>query len=87
MISSQELGRIVEAAFLPMKGVCSIAADGSMTIQIFNPETEKEELTVVGIDTAALGSIRDIVALVLEVQEEMRLRRLARDYQANGRRA
>ncbi|KPB72482.1 Uncharacterized protein AC507_2210 [Pseudomonas syringae pv. maculicola] len=48
-----------------------------MTIRIFNPAAEGEELTVTGIDTTALVTIRDIVGLVLEVKSEMRLRRSA----------
>ncbi|RMP69485.1 hypothetical protein ALQ19_101788 [Pseudomonas syringae pv. berberidis] len=45
-----------------------------MTIQIFSQDTEHEEFTVTGIDASALVTIRDIVALVLEVKGEMRLR-------------
>ncbi|WP_439853104.1 DUF1652 domain-containing protein [Pseudomonas syringae] len=45
----------------------TIAPDASMTIQIFNQDTEHEEFTTTGIDALALVTIRDIVALVLEV--------------------
>ncbi|EPM44231.1 hypothetical protein A256_26903 [Pseudomonas syringae pv. actinidiae ICMP 19103] len=58
-----------------------------MTIRISDPATEAEEFTVTGIDTTALVTIRDIVGLILEVKGEMRLRRLASDRQAKGRRA
>ncbi|KPW48668.1 DUF1652 domain-containing protein [Pseudomonas syringae group genomosp. 3] len=78
MTSSMDLRPIIEAAFLPMRGVCTIAPDTSMTIQIFNQDTEHEEftvtVTVTGINASALVTIRDIVALVLEVKGEMRLR-------------
>ncbi|MCK9691866.1 DUF1652 domain-containing protein [Pseudomonas syringae] len=77
MTSSMDLRPIIEAAFLPMRGVCTISPDASMTIQIFNQDNEHEEFTVTGIDAAALITIRDIVALVLEVKSEMRLRRSA----------
>ncbi|WP_116830154.1 DUF1652 domain-containing protein [Pseudomonas syringae] len=77
MTPSMDLRPIIEAAFLPIKCVCVIAPGGSMTIRIFNQATEAEEFTVAGIDTKALVSIRDIVALVLEVKSEMRLRRSA----------
>ncbi|MGG5223483.1 DUF1652 domain-containing protein [Pseudomonas syringae pv. coryli] len=81
MNSPTELRPCIEAAFLPMKCVCVIAPDASMTIQVFDTSSEAEEFTVTGIDTAALVTIRDIVGLVLEVKGEMRLRRLASDRQ------
>ncbi|QVI77385.1 DUF1652 domain-containing protein [Pseudomonas syringae] len=81
MNSPMDLRPCIEAAFLPMKCVCVIAPDASMTIQVFDTSSEAEEFTVTGIDTAALVTIRDIVGLVLEVKGEMRLRRLASDQQ------
>ncbi|KTB97812.1 DUF1652 domain-containing protein [Pseudomonas sp. ICMP 10191] len=81
MNSPMDLRPCIEEAFLPMKCVCVIAPDASMTIQVFDKDTEAEEFTVTGIDTAALVTIRDIVGLVLEVKGEMRLRRLASDRQ------
>ncbi|MCQ3018592.1 DUF1652 domain-containing protein [Pseudomonas tremae] len=77
MTSRMDLRPIVEAAFLPMRCACVIAADTSMTIQILHPGTDAEEFTVAGIDTAKLNSIRDIVAFVLDVKAEMALRRSA----------
>ncbi|KPB63082.1 Prophage PssSM-02, Orf25 [Pseudomonas amygdali pv. myricae] len=56
-----------------------------MTIQIFNQDNEHEEFTVTGIDASALVTIRDIVALVLEVKSEMRLRRSASYLHPKGR--
>jgi hypothetical protein len=76
-----DLRPCVEAAFLPMKCVCVIAPDASMTIQVFDTNIEADEFTATGIDAAALVTIRDIVGLVLEVKGEMRLRRLASDRQ------
>ncbi|KGS15478.1 DUF1652 domain-containing protein [Pseudomonas coronafaciens] len=87
MTSSMDLRPIIEAAFLPMKCVCDIAPGGSMTIRISSLATEAEEFTVTGVDTTALVTIRDIVALVLEVKGEMRLRRLASDRQERARKA
>ncbi|MCF5225745.1 DUF1652 domain-containing protein [Pseudomonas syringae] len=87
MNSQMDLRPIIEAAFLPMKCVCVIATDASMTIHIFNPDTDAEEFTVAGIDTTALVSVRDIVTLVLDVKGEMRLRRLVFDRQERSRKA
>ncbi|KWS07570.1 hypothetical protein AL064_18960 [Pseudomonas syringae pv. syringae] len=81
MNSQLDLRPCIEAAFLPMKCVCVIAPDASMTIRVFDTNTEVEEFTVKGIDAAALVTIRDIVGLVLKVKGEMRLRRLASDRQ------
>ncbi|KEZ28895.1 MULTISPECIES: DUF1652 domain-containing protein [Pseudomonas syringae group genomosp. 2] len=81
MNSPMDLRPCIEAAFLPLKCVCVIAPDASMTIQVFDTSSEAEGFTVTGIDTAALVTIRDIVGLVLEVKGEMRLRRLASDRQ------
>ncbi|SDZ53501.1 Protein of unknown function [Pseudomonas syringae] len=86
MNSQMDLRPIIEAAFLPMKCVCDIAPGGSMTIRISNLATEAEEFTVTCIDTTALVTIRDIVALVLEVKEEMR-RRFASAQQGRARKA
>ncbi len=85
MNSQMDLRPIIEAAFLPMKCACVIAPDGSMTIQIFNPATGAEELTVESIDTTALITIRDIVTLVLEVKRDVRLRRPVSYLHSKGR--
>ncbi|EGH74634.1 DUF1652 domain-containing protein [Pseudomonas syringae] len=81
MISSLELRHIIETAFLPMKCVCTIVPDGSMFIQIFDQSTNKEELTVAGIDPSGLGSSRAIASLVTELKEDMRRRSLAPERQ------
>ncbi|WP_116866574.1 DUF1652 domain-containing protein [Pseudomonas syringae] len=85
MNSQMDLRPIIEAAFLPMKCVCDIAPGALMTIRISNPASEAEEFTVTGIDMTALVTIRDIVGLVLEVKDEMRLRRSASYLQPRGR--
>ncbi|WP_024683697.1 DUF1652 domain-containing protein [Pseudomonas syringae] len=86
MNSPMDLRPCIEAAFLPMKCVCVIAPDASMTIRVFDTNTEAEEFIVTGIDTTALVTIRDILGLILEVKGEMRLRRLASDGQERARR-
>ncbi|PBP70029.1 hypothetical protein CCL21_11730 [Pseudomonas syringae] len=84
MNSRMDLRPIIEAAFLPMKCICMIAPGGSMTVRLLNPATEAEEFTVTGIDALALVSVRDIVGLVLELKEEMRLRQLSSDRQSRS---
>ncbi|OSN24784.1 hypothetical protein BV339_00323 [Pseudomonas syringae pv. actinidiae] len=73
MTFTMDLRPIIEAAFLPMKCICNCAPGGSITIRIFNSAIEGGEFTVTGIDTTALVTIRDIVALILEVKGEIRL--------------
>ena len=70
MLSHIELRHVIEKAFLPKICRCSISPRGSMTIQIFNPDTREEELVVTGIDLAALVGSRAIAALVGEIKEE-----------------
>ncbi|MCH5548239.1 DUF1652 domain-containing protein [Pseudomonas syringae pv. syringae] len=81
MNSPMDLRPCIEAAFLPMKCVCVIAPDASTTTRVFDKNTDAEEFTVTGIDTAGLVTIRGIVGLVLDVKGEMRLRRFASDRQ------
>ncbi|PBP70030.1 hypothetical protein CCL21_11735 [Pseudomonas syringae] len=86
MISNLELRHIIEQAFLPMKCVCINAPDGSLMIQILDQDTNKEELTVTGVDPSGLGSSRAIAALVLELKEELKHRHLTTDRQERGQR-
>ncbi len=44
-------------------------------IQLINPVTQVEELTVAGIDPVDLSSSRAIAKFVVEIKEEARLRR------------
>ncbi|WP_343177776.1 DUF1652 domain-containing protein [Pseudomonas sp. 4810-S13] len=75
MISLLELRHIIETAFLPMQCVCTIDADNRLMIQLINPVTQVEELTVAGIDPVDLSSSRAIAKFVVEIKEEARLRR------------
>jgi hypothetical protein len=50
MISHLELRHLIETAFLPTKCLCSICIDNSMTVQLLDADTGKEELTVIGVD-------------------------------------
>lgn len=74
MISSLELRHIIETAFLPTRCVCIVDSSNSLVIQLINPTTQKEELTVTGIDSRSLASSREIARFVAEVKEEMRVR-------------
>ncbi|SDZ59361.1 DUF1652 domain-containing protein [Pseudomonas sp. NFIX28] len=73
MISHLELRHIIEAAFLPMKCICHISADNSMTVQLLDADT-REELTVTGIDASTLCTAHAIANFVAELKEEARAR-------------
>jgi hypothetical protein len=47
-----------------------------MTVQLLDADTEKEELTVIGVDSTKLVSSHAIVTLVAELKEEARMRRV-----------
>lgn len=85
MISNLELRHIIETAFLPMRCVCTNGPDGSLMIQIFDQVTNREELTVAGIDSSQLVSSRAIAALVMDLKEELRYRNLAPDVRGMAR--
>ena len=73
MLSTLELRHIIETAFLPTKCMCSVRA-GSLMIQLVDPITQQELLTVAGVDLKSLGSSRAIARLIAEIKEELRLR-------------
>lgn len=77
MVSDLELRHIIESGFFPNKCVCTISPYHMMTVQIFDEETGEKLFTSAGIDTQSLVSIRDIARLVLELKEEMKLRKAA----------
>lgn len=77
MLSHLELRHIIETAFLPAKCICSIFADNRMTVQLLDASTEREQLTVVGLDSTKLVNSQAIATLVAELKEEARIRRTA----------
>jgi hypothetical protein len=63
----------LESAFLPLVCGCLVCADGTLTIKIFEKESGRVDLTVVGISLSRVQSIRDLLALVTELREELLL--------------
>lgn len=74
MISEPDLRHIVESAFFPMKCVCTISPYHTMTVKVFDEHAGSERLTVRGVDTAPLTSMRDVVGLIRDLKGEMKLR-------------
>jgi hypothetical protein len=77
MISNLELRHIIESSFLPLECVCTVNAEGSLTIQLLNPLTRQVDLTTSGIPVASLSTIRAISDLVAQLREEYLSLRLA----------
>lgn len=73
MLSHLELRQVIESAFLPVLCVCSIRADNSMIVQLIDPLTRLEKLTIIGGDSTTLTSSRAISVFVNEVKDEARM--------------
>ncbi|MGZ0783732.1 DUF1652 domain-containing protein [Pseudomonas sp. TKO26] len=77
MLSTSELCHILESGFLPLSCTCSLAANGALTIKIYDAETGRVELLLPGVSTAELTSVRDISNLIGELRTELRAGRRA----------
>ncbi|WP_397458491.1 DUF1652 domain-containing protein [Pseudomonas asplenii] len=73
MFSVLELRHIIETAFLPTQCICTVDHSNNLMIQLINPDTQQEELTVTGVDPNNLNSSRAIAQFVAEIREELRL--------------
>lgn len=70
-LSTLELRSIIERAFLPLRCICSVAPDSSMTVQIVDPESERVELLVTGISLDRLNNSRAIAELVADLRYDL----------------
>lgn len=77
MLSTSELCHILESGFLPLSCTCSLAANGALTIKIYDAETGRVDLLLPGVSTAGLTSVRDISNLIGELRTELRAGRRA----------
>ncbi|MFD2641915.1 DUF1652 domain-containing protein [Pseudomonas japonica] len=64
MLSTLELRDIIEKSFLPVRCRCTLAADQSLTVQLFNRGSPHYDLQVTGIRPEQLDSNRAIASLV-----------------------
>ena len=69
MFSHTELRHILEKAFDPTPCRCTISPEGTITLELLNPESHARELLVPGIPVASLTGGRDLAALVRDVKE------------------
>lgn len=77
MLAIVELCHIVESGFLPLSCHCTVNANGSLTIKIFDSESGRVELLLPGVSTSDLTSIRSISNLIGELRTEIKAGRRA----------
>ncbi|MDY7560973.1 DUF1652 domain-containing protein [Pseudomonas sp. 10B1] len=70
-LSTLELRGIIERAFLPLRCICTVAPDYSMTVQISDADSERVDLCVTGISLNRLNTSRDISDLVAELRYDL----------------
>ena len=73
MVSNLELRHIVEQSFLPIRCECTVAADSSLTIRVFQTCGERESLVITGIATASLNTSRTIASFIAELRYDLKI--------------
>jgi len=71
MLSSLELRNIIESSFLPTRCQCTLAADRSLTVKVFDRSCERVDLLVTGISADQLTSSRAISNLILGLRSDL----------------
>lgn len=77
MLSTRELCHILESGFLPLSCICSVNADGSLSIKIYDAASGRVDLLLNGVSQAQLTSVRDVSNLIGELRTELRAGRRA----------
>ncbi|OLF53217.1 DUF1652 domain-containing protein [Pseudomonas chlororaphis] len=77
MLSMGELRQILESGFLPLSCHCTVNADGSLAIKVFEPHSGRIELLLTGVSTEQLTSVRAVANFVGELRTEIRAGRRA----------
>lgn len=70
-LSSLELRNIIESSFLPTRCQCSVGADESLTIKVFDKRSERVDLMVTGISASKLDSSRAISELIAKLRHDL----------------
>ncbi|MEE1865120.1 MULTISPECIES: DUF1652 domain-containing protein [Pseudomonas] len=71
MLSTLELRNIIECSFLPVRCQCTLAADRSLTVKVFDRTCERVDLLVTGIDAEQLTSSRAISDLIAGLRNDL----------------
>ncbi len=72
MISFVEFNRIMAAGFVPLSCDCTQNSDGSLRINIFDPQSGRVDLLLTRVSPAGLDSIRSISNLIGELRTEIK---------------
>ncbi|RON10137.1 hypothetical protein BK659_09560 [Pseudomonas brassicacearum] len=72
-----QLCQIVESGFPPLSCTCTVNPDGSLRIEIVEPESGRVELLITGVSTAKLTSAREVSNFIGELRTEMKAGRRA----------
>jgi len=71
-LSALEMRNIIESSLLPKRSQCTLSADQSMTIKIFDDhETDRVALVKTDIDANKLTGCRAINDLIAELRSEL----------------
>ena len=71
MLSTLELRNIIESSFLPTRCQCTLAADRSLTVRVFDRSCERVDLLVTGINADQLTSSRAISNLIVGLRNDL----------------
>ena len=82
MLSREDLQRLMEREFLPLRCQTTFAADGAMTVRVTHPRTDEVVFVSTAIATQTLVSSRDLLKLVGELRQSFAAARQGRA--ANG---
>lgn len=71
MLSTLELRNIIESSFLPQRCQCTQGADHSLTVKVFQANSDRADVLATGIDTRQLNSSRAIANLIAGLRKDM----------------
>ncbi|KJK05392.1 MULTISPECIES: DUF1652 domain-containing protein [Pseudomonas] len=71
MLSTLELRNIIESSFLPTRCQCTLAADRSLTVKVFDRSCQRVDLLVTGISAEQLTSSRAISNLIVGLRNDL----------------
>ncbi|WP_248798531.1 DUF1652 domain-containing protein [Pseudomonas sp. MWU13-2105] len=77
VLSTLELRNIIESSFLPTRCQCSLGADESLTVRVFDRKSERVDLVVTGIQASTLDSSRAISDLIAELRYDLKTHQVA----------
>ncbi|MDY7560847.1 DUF1652 domain-containing protein [Pseudomonas sp. 10B1] len=72
MFALSYVSRCLKKSFMPLACECTLGADASLTVRIFDPVTGRVDLVVTGIVMERLNDADDVANMIEELREEMR---------------